>query len=89
MCANDQIWFGCRGAEFAGTKPVKALALDPDYVKRSTRELVSGGQDGQLVLKTKGCAARERGEGEEGREGRGERRENIDGRDFMDGIGRV
>jgi hypothetical protein len=63
--------------EFAGTKAVRAVALDPDYVKRNTRELTqgaagsdqpactitlnpcrrrfaAGGQDGQLVLKTKG-----------------------------------
>ena len=40
--------------EFSGQQAVKTVAIDPDYVRRDTRELVMGGGDGQLNRKVKG-----------------------------------
>jgi len=35
-------------------RPVRCVALDPEYAKSSSRRVVSGGMAGQLVLSEKG-----------------------------------
>ena len=35
-------------------RPVRCVALDPDYSKNSSRRIVSGGMAGQLILSEKG-----------------------------------
>jgi len=35
-------------------RPVRCVALDPDYAKTSSRRVVSGGMAGQLIMSEKG-----------------------------------
>lgn len=35
-------------------RPVKAVALEPDYAKSTSKQFVSGGMAGQLILNEKG-----------------------------------
>lgn len=35
-------------------RPVKAVALDPEYGKKSSKQIVSGGLAGQLIVNSKG-----------------------------------
>ena len=35
-------------------RPVRCVALDPDYSKSSSRRVVSGGMAGQLIMNEKG-----------------------------------
>lgn len=35
-------------------RPMRCIALDPNYIKRNTRQFVSGGMAGSLVLSEKG-----------------------------------
>lgn len=39
---------------FTYKRPVKAVSLDPDFSRKNTRQLVSGGLAGQLTLNEKG-----------------------------------
>lgn len=40
--------------EYVYLRPVTCLALDPDFHRKRTRQFVSGGKSGQLVLNSKG-----------------------------------
>jgi vacuolar protein sorting-associated protein 41 len=44
---NDQ-------SRFTYPRPVKGVALDPDYGRKGTRQLVAGGAQGQLNMSEKG-----------------------------------
>jgi hypothetical protein len=46
---NPKAEFSCGGQQM-----VQAIAIDPDYVRRDTSELVMGGADGKLMLKQRG-----------------------------------
>ena len=35
-------------------RPVRCVALDPEYAKTSSRRVVSGGMAGQLIMSEKG-----------------------------------
>lgn len=37
-------------------RPVKAVALEPDYAKSTSKQFVSGGMAGQLILNEKGTS---------------------------------
>jgi vacuolar protein sorting-associated protein 41 len=37
-------------------RPVRCVALDPDYARSSSRRVVSGGMAGQLIMSEKGMA---------------------------------
>lgn len=39
-------------------RPVRCVALDPDYAKSSSRRVVSGGMAGQLIMSEKGTMVR-------------------------------
>ena len=41
-------------------RPMKAVALDPDYSQKSSKRFVAGGLAGNLFLHTKGWLGRER-----------------------------
>ncbi|KAK9762214.1 Vacuolar protein sorting-associated protein 41, variant 2 [Basidiobolus ranarum] len=45
---NDEIF------SFNYMRPVKCIALDPEFSKKSTRQFVSGGMAGQLIMNQKG-----------------------------------
>ncbi|EGC37705.1 hypothetical protein DICPUDRAFT_149700 [Dictyostelium purpureum] len=36
------------------TRPITAIALDPEFASKNTRQFVSGGKQGQLILNSKG-----------------------------------
>jgi hypothetical protein len=48
--------FGQETHSFNYKRPVKAVALDPNYSKSNSRRFVSGGLAGQLILNEKGRA---------------------------------
>jgi hypothetical protein len=37
-------------------RPVRCVALDPDYAKSSSRRVISGGMAGQLIMNEKGIS---------------------------------
>jgi hypothetical protein len=39
-------------------RPVRSVALDPDYAKSSSRRVVSGGMAGQLIMSERGTNIR-------------------------------
>lgn len=41
-------------AKFEYHRPMKSVALDPDYSKKSTIQFAAGGLAGQLIFNTKG-----------------------------------
>jgi hypothetical protein len=44
-------------------RPVRCVALDPDYARSSSRRVVSGGMAGQLIMSEKGMTPWKRSNG--------------------------